>query len=159
MRPHRQSLATLLALAVCVTPAGAQSRTRDLHSAEDTRMRTSSVLALLLGVVAACDTASLVAQELDAHTRARVDSVFVRYDRTDTPGCAVLVRRDGRTAYARGYGMASLELGVAITPQTVMDIGSTSKQSTAAAICCSTPVAGATTSIRRTAPGGLVEPR
>jgi len=30
MRPHRQSLATLLALAVCVTPAGAQSRTRDL---------------------------------------------------------------------------------------------------------------------------------
>ena len=97
-------------------------------------MRTSSVLALLLGVVAACDTASLAAQELDAHTRARVDSVFVRYDRTDTPGCAVLVRRDGRTAYARGYGMASLELGVAITPQTVMDIGSTSKQFTAAAI-------------------------
>ena len=97
-------------------------------------MRTSSMLALLLGSVAAFSSAPLAAQELDAPTRARVDSLFVRYDHTDTPGCAMLVRRDGRTAYARGFGMASLELGVAITPQTVMDIGSTSKQFTAAAI-------------------------
>ncbi len=76
----------------------------------------------------------LSAQSLDAPTRARVDSVFARFDRTDSPGCALLAKRDGRTVYARGYGMASLELGVAITPQTVMDIGSTSKQFTAAAI-------------------------
>lgn len=96
-------------------------------------MKTSSV-GLLLGLMAACDTALLAAQELDTPTRARVDSVFSRYNRTDTPGCAVLVRREGRTVYARGFGMASLELGVAITPQTVMDIGSTSKQFTAAAI-------------------------
>lgn len=82
----------------------------------------------------ACGVGSLEAQEVDAPTRTRVDSVFVRYDRTDSPGCAALVRRDGRTLYARGYGMASLELGVAITPQSVMDIGSTSKQFTAAAI-------------------------
>ncbi len=78
--------------------------------------------------------APLSAQELDAPTRARVDSVFQRFDRTDSPGCAMLLKRDGRTAYARGYGMASLELGVAITPQSVMDIGSTSKQFTAASI-------------------------
>jgi CubicO group peptidase (beta-lactamase class C family) len=97
-------------------------------------MRTSSALFLLLGLVAACDAAPLAAQEVDTRTRGRVDSVFARYDHTDTPGCAVLVQRDGRTAYAHGYGLASLELGVGITPQTVMDIGSTSKQFTAAAI-------------------------
>ena len=97
-------------------------------------MTTSSACFLLAGLMAACGPALLPAQELDARTRGQVDSVFVRYDHTDTPGCAVLVRRDGRTAYARGFGMASLELGVAITPQTVMDIGSTSKQFTAAAI-------------------------
>ena len=79
-------------------------------------------------------TPHLRAQSLDLTTRTRVDSVFARYDRTDSPGCAMLLRRDGRTAYARGYGMASLELGVAISPQTVMDIGSTSKQFTAASI-------------------------
>src|SRR6185436_802748 len=33
--------------------------------------------------------------------------------------------------YARGYGRASVELGLPITPQTVFDIGSTSKQFTA----------------------------
>lgn len=48
---------------------------------------------------------------------ARVDSVFRPYDRTDAPGCAVGVYRDGRIVYARGYGMANLELGVPITPR------------------------------------------
>ncbi len=85
-------------------------------------------------LVAAATPRPLAAQELDAPTRLRVDSVFRRFDRTDSPGCALLVRKDGRTAYARGYGMGSLELGVVITPQSVMDIGSTSKQFTAAAI-------------------------
>jgi CubicO group peptidase (beta-lactamase class C family) len=59
---------------------------------------------------------------------ARVDSVFRAFDRTDGPGCALGVYRDGRIVYARGYGMANLELGVPITPHTVFDVGSVSKQ-------------------------------
>ncbi len=65
---------------------------------------------------------------------AKVDELFRDYDRTDTPGCAVGVYRDGRIVYARGYGMANLELSIANTPQTVFDIGSTSKQFSAFAI-------------------------
>ena len=76
----------------------------------------------------------MAAPGLDSLTRSRIDSVFAADNRHDTPGCALLVRRDGATVYARGYGMASLELGVPITPATVMDIASTSKQFTAAAI-------------------------
>jgi CubicO group peptidase (beta-lactamase class C family) len=64
----------------------------------------------------------------------RVDSVFAEYDRTDSPGCALGVIRDGELIYARGYGMANLDLGVAITPASVFRIGSTSKQFTAAAV-------------------------
>lgn len=64
----------------------------------------------------------------------RVDAVFARYDRTSSPGCALGVYRDGRIVYTRGYGMANLEHAIAITPRTVFDIGSTSKQFTAAAI-------------------------
>jgi CubicO group peptidase (beta-lactamase class C family) len=60
--------------------------------------------------------------------RARIDELFREYDRSDTPGCALGVYRDGRIEYARGYGMANLELAVANTAQTVFDIGSTSKQ-------------------------------
>lgn len=65
---------------------------------------------------------------------ARVDSVFRTFDRTESPGCALGIYRDGRILYARGYGMANLELGTAITPRTVFDVGSISKEFTATAI-------------------------
>jgi CubicO group peptidase (beta-lactamase class C family) len=76
----------------------------------------------------------LYAQSLSDSTRRAVDSVFIKYDRTDSPGCALGIYRDGRILYARGYGMANLELGIAISPRTVFDIGSTSKQFAAFAI-------------------------
>lgn len=64
----------------------------------------------------------------------RIDALFADVDRTNSPGCAVAVYRDGAIAYARGYGMANLEHGIAISPRTVFDIGSTSKQFAATAI-------------------------
>ena len=64
----------------------------------------------------------------------RTDSVFQRFDRTDSPGCAVGVYQDGKIQYARGYGMASLEHGVALSPRSVLDVGSISKQFTAMAM-------------------------
>ncbi len=64
----------------------------------------------------------------------RVDSIFRAFDRTDAPGCAIGVYRDGRILYARGYGMANLELGVPITARTVFNIGSITKQFTATAV-------------------------
>jgi CubicO group peptidase (beta-lactamase class C family) len=63
-----------------------------------------------------------------------VDAVFAAYDHTDTPGCALGVVQDGDLVYARGYGMANLDHGIAITPQTVFRTGSVAKQFTAAAI-------------------------
>ena len=43
-----------------------------------------------------------------------IDSLFAPYNRTDRPGCAVGVYRAGAIAYARGYGSANLEHGIAI---------------------------------------------
>ena len=63
-----------------------------------------------------------------------VDPLFAEWDRADSPGCAVAVYRDGKIAYARGYGSANLEHSIPIGPRTVFDIGSTSKQFTAACI-------------------------
>ncbi len=62
---------------------------------------------------------------------ARVDSVFRVFDRTDSPGCALGVYQDGAVRYARGYGMASLEHGMPLSPRSVLDVGSISKQFTA----------------------------
>jgi len=70
----------------------------------------------------------------DDGLEARVDSVFVQYDNTHSPGCALGVIRDGRFVLRRGYGMANLEHGIPNSPATVFRIGSTSKQFTAAAV-------------------------
>ncbi|HEV2386790.1 MAG TPA: serine hydrolase domain-containing protein [Candidatus Acidoferrales bacterium] len=70
---------------------------------------------------------------LPAADRARIDAVFQDFN-DRTPGCVLGVVRDGRLAYARGYGMASLEENVPMTPETVLEIGSVSKQFTATSI-------------------------
>ena len=70
----------------------------------------------------------------DSTTHGRVDAIFAQWNRTDSPGCAVGIYRGGVIEYARGYGMANLELGAALSPQSIFDIGSTSKQFTAMSI-------------------------
>jgi CubicO group peptidase (beta-lactamase class C family) len=63
-----------------------------------------------------------------------IDAAFAVFDRPESPGCAAGVMAGGRIAYARGYGLASLEQQVPITPRTVFDLGSTSKQITSASV-------------------------
>ena len=67
-------------------------------------------------------------------TTAAVDEVFADLTKPGSPGCALGVYRDGKIIYAKGYGLANLEENVPITPASVFDIGSTSKQFTAASI-------------------------
>ncbi len=64
----------------------------------------------------------------------RVDQIFADWDKPDSPGCALAVIQDGSIIYSRGYGMANLELNVPIQPNSIFDIGSTSKQFTALCI-------------------------
>lgn len=54
--------------------------------------------------------------------------------KSQIPGCAVIVRHDGKVALCQGYGVANLEHGVRVTPQTVFQSGSIGKQFTAMAI-------------------------
>ncbi len=67
-------------------------------------------------------------------TTDKVDRIFAAWDTTATPGAALAVVRDGKIIYERGYGMASLEDGLVMTPSKVFDIGSVSKQFTAACV-------------------------
>src|SRR5689334_18495355 len=76
-------------------------------------------------------TTLAAAQSLQSADISRVDEVFADYAKPGSPGCALGVYRNGEIAYEHGYGLASLEQDVPITPATVFDIGSTSKQFTA----------------------------
>jgi CubicO group peptidase (beta-lactamase class C family) len=99
-------------------------------------LRRPAALAAATVAVLALSTAARAQHIIGARdARAlRADSVFQRFDRTDSPGCALGVYQDGKVLYARGYGMASLEHGVALSPRSVLDIGSISKQFTAMSI-------------------------
>src|SRR5690606_6563647 len=63
-----------------------------------------------------------------------VDALFAEWDSTTSPGCAVGVFLDGEIVHARGYGMASLELGVPLSPESVFHVASVSKQFCAIAV-------------------------
>lgn len=64
----------------------------------------------------------------------KVDQLFTQWDKSDSPGCALAIIQNGEIIYKRGYGMANLEYNIPISPNSVFDIGSTSKQFTAMCI-------------------------
>jgi CubicO group peptidase (beta-lactamase class C family) len=62
------------------------------------------------------------------------DQLLSGYDRKDAPGVAVAAFRQGKTLFAKAYGMANLTYGIPFEANTPTNIGSTSKQFTAFAI-------------------------
>lgn len=63
-----------------------------------------------------------------ARTRARIDSVFARFDRPGSPGCLVTVMRAGDIVFSKGYGSADLAAGTPLTPSSAFDGASMAKQ-------------------------------
>lgn len=63
-----------------------------------------------------------------------MDALLGRYYKADQPGAAVLVMKEGKVVFKKGYGLAHVELGVPLQPDMVFRIGSVTKQFTAAAV-------------------------
>jgi len=70
----------------------------------------------------------------DQDANADIDDLFQQYNTGNSPGCAIAVIQNGTVKYKKGYGMANLEYDITITPSTVFDIASVSKQFTGLAI-------------------------
>jgi|TARA_B100000809_G_scaffold183194_2_gene180983 CubicO group peptidase (beta-lactamase class C family) len=58
----------------------------------------------------------------------QVDELFAEWDGEISPGAVVGIFMDGRIIYSKGYGVANLDYDIPITPQSVLRIGSISKQ-------------------------------
>src|SRR2546426_157567 len=86
-----------------------------------------ALMLLALAVAFAQETREKSQQE-------QVDKLFARWDKPDSPGCALAIIKNGQVIYKRGYGMADLERAVPITTTSVFDVGSISKQFTAMSI-------------------------
>ena len=53
-----------------------------------------------------------------------IDGLFKQWDKSDEPGAAVGIIRNGQLVYAKGYGIADLEHDIKITPSSVFYTGS-----------------------------------
>ena len=89
------------------------------------------LLLVLLMTFTSCPASS--GDEQEALT-AKVDELFAKWDKWDSPGAALAVVKDGEIIYKRGYGSAQLEYNIPITPSTIFHVASVSKQFTAFAI-------------------------
>ncbi len=89
---------------------------------------------IVLVLIPARASAQIGVNLVGLEASAAIDKIFAAFDTTTRPGCALGIWRDGKIIYSRGYGMANLEYDVPITPETIFEAGSVSKQFTAGAI-------------------------
>jgi CubicO group peptidase (beta-lactamase class C family) len=107
-------------------------------SALDRRGRAAQCaygLALVLAAMAVGARADTQRTSVAQDSRERqIDAVFKEWDSTTTPGASVAVIDNGKVVFAKGYGIANLEYGVPIKPDTIFHVASVSKQFTAMAV-------------------------
>lgn len=66
---------------------------------------------------------------------AKIDSLIqTEFNEKYGPGGAFLIAKDGKPIYQKAFGKANLELDAALTPESVFQIGSMTKQFTAVAV-------------------------
>ncbi len=102
--------------------------------AGDVLSRRSRAAIFLVPAAAALVLAGACRRPHTTSEAAQVDALFAEWSKPGSPGCSLGVSRAGTTVYERGYGMASLELGVPITPASVFPAASISKSFTAMSI-------------------------
>jgi CubicO group peptidase (beta-lactamase class C family) len=115
-------LTSLLAAAACTDPSTTAS------PVVTTTVVTSPVVTTTVTGGDSADTTVAPDARVMA-TRALFDVLGTR-----DPGCSVAVARDGEIVYREAFGNASIEPAVAMTPATVVDIGSDTKQFVGTAI-------------------------
>ncbi|MEP2937106.1 MAG: serine hydrolase [Gilvibacter sp.] len=71
-----------------------------------------------------------IAQSLEQ----QVDALLSEKYSADGPGATAIIAKKGKVIYRKAFGMANLELGIAMKPDNVLEIGSMTKQFTAVAI-------------------------
>lgn len=87
----------------------------------------------IISLIAAARPAP-TAPAVDEALAAKIDAVMSEVYKPGEPGAAIIVRKNGRTIFRKGYGLADLELGVPVAPDMIFRLGSITKQFTAVSI-------------------------
>ncbi len=95
--------------------------------------RPTAALALLAAFLPALLSAAEDRVQVDEVLQA-ADALLAKAYPADAPGAAVLVKWQGEVVLRKGYGMAQMDLGIPVAPEQVFEIGSVTKQFTAAIV-------------------------
>ena len=96
-------------------------------------LRLSSTI-LFAGLLLFCVSDGSAAEMGAVRYHPFIDSLFSPWSNSNSPGAAVIVIHGGEIVFSKGYGMASLEHKVPISPQTVFNVASLAKQFTATCV-------------------------
>ena len=110
-----------------------------------TRVLVFTIVLLLAGLLigsradaqaaaGATPTAATPVAAAPAWQRAVDSLITAEQERTRTPGLQVAIALDGKVIYSRGFGVADIETGRPVTPQTLFRVGSVTKMVSAAAV-------------------------
>jgi D-alanyl-D-alanine carboxypeptidase len=95
---------------------------------------TTGFALILLVAFASASVAEQSPQHPAAQVASELDRLLSPRFPADGPGAAVVLVKDGRVIFRKGYGMANLELKTPMQPDMVFEIGSITKQFTSTAI-------------------------
>src|ERR1044072_3545430 len=91
------------------------------------RKQTPGIIAFILLVSTACLAQETFEKRIDEYLRKEMQAQQI-------PGVALAIVKDGKIVLARGSGLANVEHGVPVKPETIFQSGSTGKQFTATAV-------------------------
>jgi CubicO group peptidase (beta-lactamase class C family) len=97
-------------------------------------MRWTEKALWLLLTIAVTPVAKSFSQSLPDSIVKKIDNLFKGWDNNNSPGCSVGIVRNDSLLFSKGYGMANLEYGIPISPETIFHMASVSKQFTAYSI-------------------------
>src|SRR5258705_612840 len=97
-------------------------------------MRIKGISLCIFLIITITSPAKLFSQSIPDSTARKIDSLFKTWNNKNSPGCAIGIVRNDSLIYAKGYGIANLEYGIPITPETIFHMASVSKQFTAFSI-------------------------
>lgn len=78
--------------------------------------------------------AALNAQPIHDSVNKKIDSLFLKWNSSNSPGATIGIIKGDSLIYSKGYGMANIEYGIPNSPKTIFHMASVSKQFTAYAL-------------------------
>ena len=111
-----------------------ESRAEVILSYSKSKGRAILAILSILAVLIISSSYIIAKEDSPRNLETRVDQLLSQIFKPQEPGAAIIIAKDGKVIFRKGYGMANLELEVPVEPNMVFRLGSITKQFTAVAI-------------------------